>query len=78
MIHHVFANRSNIGDWLSAKGIQRLLQPAPVTENLCDEVFVAQTLDALNRLEPSDLVLIGGGGIFTARPDTELFMIGLL
>ena len=64
MIHHVFANRSNIGDWLSAKGIQRLLQAAPVTEHLCDEVFVAQTLDALNRLEPSDLVLIGGGGIF--------------
>jgi hypothetical protein len=22
MIHHVFANRSNVGDWPSARGIQ--------------------------------------------------------
>jgi polysaccharide pyruvyl transferase WcaK-like protein len=64
MIHHVFANRSNIGDWLSAKGIQRLLQPHQVTEHLCDEVFIQQTLVELNGLGPGDLVVIGGGGLF--------------
>ena len=64
MIHHVFANRSNVGDWLSAKGIQRLLQPHSVTEHLCDEQFVTQTLAELRRLEPDDLVVIGGGGLF--------------
>jgi len=64
MIHHVFANRSNIGDWLAAKGIQRLLRPHWVTEHLCDEVFVAQTLSALRELGPQDLVIIGGGGLF--------------
>ena len=41
MIHHVFANRSNIGDWLSARGIQALLGPQRVMEHLCDEPFVA-------------------------------------
>ena len=44
MIHHVYANRSNAGDWLSALGIQRLLAPLPVTEHLCDEPFVEETL----------------------------------
>lgn len=34
MIHHVYANRSNIGDWLSAIGIQKLLGGAAVTEHL--------------------------------------------
>jgi len=64
MIHQVFANRSNIGDWLSAKGIQRLLHPLPVTEHLCDEVFVAQTLAELSRVGRDDVVVIGGGGLF--------------
>jgi len=64
MIHHVFANRSNIGDWLAAKGIQRLLQPLSVTEHLCDEVFVAQTLAELTLVGRDDLVVIGGGGLF--------------
>lgn len=64
MIHHVFANRSNIGDWLSAKGIQRLLAPAPIVEHLCDEPFVEDTLAALAAIQPRDLVVIGGGGLF--------------
>lgn len=64
MIHHVFANRSNIGDWLSAKGIQRLLQPLSVKEYLCDEPFAAQTLAALAALPEGELVVIGGGGLF--------------
>jgi polysaccharide pyruvyl transferase WcaK-like protein len=64
VIHHVFANRSNIGDWLAAKGIQRMLQPLLVTEHLCDEVFVAQTLAELSQVGPDDLVVIGGGGLF--------------
>jgi hypothetical protein len=64
MIHHVFANRSNIGDWLAAQAIQRLLQPLEVTEHLCDDVFVAETLENLSRATSEDLVVIGGGGLF--------------
>lgn len=64
MIHHVFANRSNIGDWLSAKGIQSLLAPVEVTEHLCDGPFVPETLEALGKACPGDLVVIGGGGLF--------------
>jgi polysaccharide pyruvyl transferase WcaK-like protein len=64
MIHHVFANRSNIGDWLSARGVQHLLRPHAVSEHLCDDVFLPQTLEALRGLDPQDLVVIGGGGLF--------------
>ena len=64
MIHHVFANRSNIGDWLSARAIQQLLQPLDVIEHLCDEPFVASTLAALRDADTQDLVVIGGGGLF--------------
>src|SRR5262249_9762440 len=63
-IYHVFANRSNVGDWLSARGIQSLLAPLPVTELLCDEPFVPQTLERLSAAGPDDLVVIGGGGLF--------------
>jgi polysaccharide pyruvyl transferase WcaK-like protein len=63
MIHHVFANRSNIGDWLSARGIQHLLAPHRVVEHLCDDPFVDETLAALRELSPSDLLVIGGGGL---------------
>lgn len=63
MIHHVFANRSNVGDWLSARGIQALLAPHGVTEHLCDEPFVGQTLDALAEVPEQDLIVIGGGGL---------------
>jgi len=64
MIHHVFANKSNIGDWLSARGIQSLLVPQGVIEHLCDEPFVPQTLDNLSKLTADDLIVIGGGGLF--------------
>ncbi len=64
MIYHVYANRSNIGDWLSALGIQSLLRPHPVTELLCDEPFVPETLDTLAHASSQDLVVIGGGGLF--------------
>lgn len=63
MIHHVFANRSNIGDWLSARAIQSLLA-SPVTEHLCDEPFVPETLEQLSQLTERDLIVIGGGGLF--------------
>ena len=46
MIHHVFANRSNIGDWLSAIGIQSLLGDIPVCEHLADAPCVPETLAA--------------------------------
>ncbi len=64
MIHHVYANQSNVGDWLSARGIQSLLAPLPVTEHFCDEPFVPETLAALNEAGPDDFIIIGGGGLF--------------
>lgn len=64
MIHHVFANRSNIGDWLSARGIQCLLQPHEVVEHLCDEPYVSETLSELKSTTRDDLIVIGGGGLF--------------
>ncbi len=63
-IYHVFANRSNVGDWLSARGIQSLLAPLAVTELLCDEPFVPETIARLSAAAPDDLVVIGGGGLF--------------
>ena len=64
MIQHVFANRQNIGDWLSAAGIQSLLAPLPVRQHLCDAPYRAETLAELARLQPPDVVVIGGGGLF--------------
>lgn len=64
MIYHVFANKSNIGDWLSALGIQKLLAPYPVDELLCDQPFVADTLQRLRETTAQDLIVIGGGGLF--------------
>lgn len=64
MIHHVYANQSNAGDWLSARGIQSLLAPRAVTEHFCDGPFVPQTLAALGRATPEDFIVIGGGGLF--------------
>jgi polysaccharide pyruvyl transferase WcaK-like protein len=64
MIHHVYANQSNIGDWLSAIGIQSLLAALPMREHFCDEPFIAETLENLSRLSEDDLLIIGGGGLF--------------
>ena len=64
MIFHVFANRSNIGDWLSAKGIQSLLAPYTVTECLCDKPFVKETIEILHSATRNDLIIVGGGGLF--------------
>src|SRR5690242_10004990 len=63
MIYHVYANRSNIGDWLSAKGIQKLLQPLPIVECLCDTPFVNETMEVLSKATNDDLIIIGGGGL---------------
>lgn len=63
MVYHVFANRSNIGDWLSAKGIQKLLFPIEVSECLCDEPFVEETINRLSTATENDLIIIGGGGL---------------
>lgn len=63
-IHHVYANRSNIGDWLSALGIQRLLAPFAVEEHRCDDPFVPATLASLAKTTPDDIIVIGGGGLF--------------
>jgi polysaccharide pyruvyl transferase WcaK-like protein len=65
VIHHVFANRSNIGDWLSARAVQRLIGATTVVEHLCDEPFVPHTLAQLRAVKPDDFILIGGGGLFT-------------
>jgi polysaccharide pyruvyl transferase WcaK-like protein len=64
MIHHVYANQSNVGDWLSARGIQLLLAPRVVTEHFCDEPFVPKTLAELSKAGPDDFIIIGGGGLF--------------
>jgi polysaccharide pyruvyl transferase WcaK-like protein len=64
MIYHVFANRSNVGDWLSARGVQLLLAPLTVQELLCDEPFVESTLQTLSQATAQDFILIGGGGLF--------------
>lgn len=64
MIHHVYANQSNVGDWLSAQGIQSLLAPLAVTEHFCDEPFVPATLAALSKAGSEDFIVIGGGGLF--------------
>ncbi len=63
MIYHVFANRSNIGDWLSAKGIQKLLSPLQITECLCDVPFIDETMQQLVAATEKDLIVIGGGGL---------------
>src|SRR5713101_6170984 len=64
MIHHVFANRKNSGDWLAARGIQSLIAPFTVMEHLCDEAFVDLTLQRLSAAKSDDLIIIGGGGLF--------------
>lgn len=64
MIYHIYANRSNIGDWLSAKGIQHLLSPLKIQECLCDEPFIKTTIEMLSKAGPKDLIVIGGGGLF--------------
>jgi polysaccharide pyruvyl transferase WcaK-like protein len=64
MIHHVYANQSNIWDWLSAIGIQRLLADLPVREHFCDGPFAEETLGALEKLTQEDFVILGGGGLF--------------
>jgi hypothetical protein len=68
MIHHVFANTSNIGDWLSAQGIQSLLGAdagqGNLLEHYCDEPFLPATFRALSQAGAQDLVIIGGGGLF--------------
>lgn len=63
MIHHIYANRSNVGDWLSARGIQSQLG-APVQEHFCDADFLTETFKSLSSASPEDLILIGGGGLF--------------
>jgi hypothetical protein len=64
VIYHVYANQSNVGDWLSARGIQQLLWPFAVRELFCDVPFVPETIAALNKAGPNDLIVIGGGGLF--------------
>ena len=64
MIYHIFANKSNIGDWLSARGIQSALVGHAITELFCDTPFVSETMTRLRALQPEDFVIIGGGGLF--------------
>lgn len=64
MIHHLFANKSNVGDWLSALGIQQLIAPARCVEHYCDVPMVPETMLALADVGPQDRIIIGGGGLF--------------
>ncbi len=71
----VYANRSNVGDWLSAMGVRSLLPEGETEELLCDGPFVPETLERLAAAGPGDGVLIGGGGLFMEyfRPFWEGF-----
>jgi len=62
-VHHVYACRSNVGDWLSARGVQSVLSPLEMVEHLCDEPFADETLRALSGLQAGDVVVVGGGGL---------------
>lgn len=64
MIYHVYANKSNIGDWLSAIGIQGLLEGFEIVELHCDQPFVDEAIERLRQATQDDLVVIGGGGLF--------------
>lgn len=64
MIIHIYANKSNIGDWLSALGIQSLLKYNNIKELFCDEPFLDKTFAELEKLSPDDVIIIGGGGLF--------------
>lgn len=64
MIIHIFANKTNIGDWLSARGIQKLLNRSDIKECFCDEHFISETLNELSKATENDFVVIGGGGLF--------------
>ena len=64
MIYHVFANKSNIGDWLSALGIQSALSGYEFRELFCDVPFVDETMAVLRKAGPGDFVIVGGGGLF--------------
>lgn len=64
MIIHVYANQSNVGDWLSAIGIQSLISPLDIEECFCDEPFVPATLERLSRATADDFIVVGGGGLF--------------
>jgi len=60
---HVFANRVNAGDWLSARAIRSLLKPRHCVELLCDREYVKGTLAVLRYATADDLIVIGGGGL---------------
>src|SRR5688572_15272001 len=64
MIHHVYANRSNIGHWLSARAIHSTLPPLPIREHRRTEDFVDETVAALADVGRDDVIVIGGGGLF--------------
>jgi len=76
MIYHVFANKSNIGDWLSALGIQSALSGLEFSEHFCDAPFIDETMAVLQKAGHGDFVVVGGGGLFMDyfAPFWELFL----
>lgn len=64
MVHHVFACRTNVGDWLSALGIQAMLCPLSLREYWCDSAFASITIERLSRLPRDSTIVVGGGGLF--------------
>ena len=53
-----------LGDWLSAKGIQSLLATHEIREHFCDLPFLSNTLRELSKANSTDMIVIGGGGLF--------------
>ena len=76
MVYHVFANKTNIGDWLSALGIQQLIDAREITECYCDANFIPATIKKLSCATEKDLVIIGGGGLIMDyfQPFWEAFL----
>lgn len=63
MIYHIYANQTNIGDWVSAKGIQSVFVGLELEEHFCDGPWIEQSLAVIANAGPRDLVIIGGGGL---------------
>jgi polysaccharide pyruvyl transferase WcaK-like protein len=72
MIFHIYADQTNIGDLLSARGIQRILGNLKMKEFIFREYMEkfgdnwhSEMCDEIQRsAKKGDLIIIGGGGLF--------------
>ena len=63
-IYQIYANKTNIGDYLSALAIRKYITPQKnITHLLCDKPYISATQNILGHLSKDDVVIIGGGGL---------------